>query len=242
MQKKIKPLLCSLLLLVALPCVCGAQNQMARIRQLVKDLNVPFEMRKKRDEAVTALAKIGKPAAPSLITACKDKDFFVREAAAKALTQMGEVAVPSLITLLQDDGKGVIQITADGSGVSVSHTDGKPDCVFTAAGALGKMGKPAIPALTVAFKKKTLWRANVALALWFMGADAGGATPLLIEALADNKSTIRALAASTLCKIGHSAKAAIPSLTKALKDSDASVRTQAQLALKAIKAQETPKK
>jgi HEAT repeat protein len=242
MHKRIKTLLCWLILLLALPHTCGAQNQMARIRQLVKDLNVPFEMRKKRDEAVTALAKIGKPAVSSLVAAAKDKDFFVREAATKALVQMGEVAVPSLINLLQDDGKGVIKITADGTGVSVSRSDGKSDYAFNAAGALGKMGKPAIPALTVAFKKKTLWRANVALALWFMGADAGGAVPLLIEALMDNESTIRALAASTLRKIGTPAKTATPQLTKALNDADASVRTQAQLALKAIKPTETPKK
>ena len=131
-----------------------------------------------------------------------------------------------------------------------------------AAEALGKIGpdaKPAVPALSEAFKDKNevvRLAAGVALArivpegvpaliealkdkneVFRLAAAVAlarigpEAVPALIEALKDEDKVVRVFAAIALAEIGPEAKAAVPDLIEALKDKDKDVRRVAAQAL-----------
>src|SRR5262249_9020657 len=106
-----------------------------------------------------------------------------------------------------------------------------------AAEALGKLGSPAVTALTSALKDKgndVSVRTKAAEGLGHIGPAAGSAVPVLITALKDKD--VRTEAATALGSIGPAAKAAIPDLTEATtkKNKDKTFKKAASEALKKI--------
>jgi hypothetical protein len=83
-----------------------------------------------RDQAASALGKIGPDAVPELVTALKNSDSNVRITAALALGQIGPDAVSALATALKDSDRGVRYYAA------------------LALGAIGPDAGDAVPALT----------------------------------------------------------------------------------------------
>src|SRR5207249_1164290 len=141
---------------------------------------------------------------------------FVRRFAAQGLGEVGadpKLAVPALSALLKEDKKELTE---------------------AAITSLGKMGRPAVPALMDALKNKegtnkpkkgdkkapkpadrtAFLRAKAAQALGEIGAPAKDAVPALIDALKD--ASIRADAATALGNIGPDAKSAVSALRDAV--------------------------
>src|SRR5262249_5740250 len=90
-----------------------------------------------------------------------------------------------------------------------------------AAEALGKIGPPALPAVSAALKHKNAQvRCGAIAALGNMGAAAKPAVPALVEFLDDERDALRQEAAEALGNIGVAAEAAVPALIEALRDPD----------------------
>ncbi len=87
-----------------------------------------------------------------------------------------------------------------------------------AADALGRIGQPAVPALTDALlDADSAVRLQACRALAFMGAQAAGAVPALQRALNDSEISVREAAAAALGQIGAAAEPAIPELNQMLR-------------------------
>jgi HEAT repeat protein len=163
-----------------------------------------------REQAVWALAKIGKPAMPTLHEALKDSKRFVRERAAVLLVKMGEPAMPALIAALKDrDVYGAV--------ASELITFGEEET-------LAKIGMLAVPGL-IAAPKDSKWTVPEQAALVKIGEPA---VPALIAALKDNDWRVREQASVVLVKIG---KPAVRALCEVLKDNKWRVRRGAAAAL-----------
>jgi CubicO group peptidase (beta-lactamase class C family) len=101
-----------------------------------------------------------------------------------------------------------------------------------AAVALGRIGEPAVPALTRALgSDSTELRWSAAIALGRMGTLAAPALPELTALLADASADVRHVAAVTIGGLGAAAGAAAPALTRCLGDRDEAVRRAATRAL-----------
>ena len=100
---------------------------------------------------------------------------------------------------------------------------------------LGKIGEPAIPALTEALQdKNSLVGRSAAEVLAKIGLPA---IPALAKGLKNSNPFVRIISASALERIRLKAKTAIPQLVPALKDSEARVRSSAASALGSIGAE-----
>ncbi len=195
-----------------------ADENDAAIDALIKQLKSPdSDMRREAAKKLGELGKDARKAGPALVTALKsDKDLYVRRFAAQSLGEIEadpKLAVPPLAALLKEDMK---ELT---------------DAAITS---LGKMGEPAVSALTDALKNKegtkkpkkgdkkapkatdrtAFLRAKAAQALGTIGPDAKAAVPALIEALKD--TSIRNDAVVALGNIGPDAKDAVPALREAI--------------------------
>jgi HEAT repeat protein len=101
--------------------------------------------------------------------------------------------------------------------VALQATAGEP-IQLAAADALGRIGEPAVPALTEAlFDGNAVVRLQAARALGYMGAQATAAVPALERALHDQDEAVRQQAALALGQIGPPAAPAVPSLLQMLK-------------------------
>ena len=204
-------------------------------------------------EASHALGKIGEPAVEPLINALRDDSAWVREKAADALGKIGGTrAVEALIESLEDSsGTGVRSTVrdkvADALGAigdaravepliktlkdsSWPHFSGpvSGDLWHSGAGALGKIGEPAVEPLINALRDSDddvrLW-AVVALG----ATDDKRAVEPLIKMLKDDEDDIRMRAADALGYIGD--HRAVKPLRRALKDESQRVRAAAGHAL-----------
>jgi beta-lactamase regulating signal transducer with metallopeptidase domain len=93
---------------------------------------------------------------------------------------------------------------------------GKASQYARAAKQLGKIGKPAVPALIELLAEDNCWAAE---ALGEMGPDAEEAVPALIKAVNEGgPGGVRGFSAAALAKIGPGAREAIPALIKAAED------------------------
>jgi HEAT repeat protein len=181
-----------------------------------------------RDMAVInaedTLTKIGPAGLPHLIEALATRKALCRYVVVQALGRMGPAAkgaVPALIAeakRLEDEPNVKLDVSAE------------------AAGALAKIGSPAVPALIELLKQGDIsQRQGAAWALGEMGSQAKDAVPLLIKALTSSKDMYYQQAMiNALGKIGPPARAAIPALTSALNDPDVQTRAMAKSALEHI--------
>ncbi|MDE0184082.1 MAG: HEAT repeat domain-containing protein [Candidatus Poribacteria bacterium] len=167
------------------------------INKLKKGL---YETEGIRVSVVQGLGGIGTPAAVSgLIEALNDPSGFVRRMSITELARIGE-PVDDIILLLMK---------------TLADTDA--DVRVEGSQALGRIGVPAVPALTEGLSHETLevriWSAN---ALSQIEGDIQVAEPVLIQALRDKDKDVRRYAAYALKKIGtpEAIKAAIPVLEK----------------------------
>ena len=104
-----------------------------------------------------------------------------------------------------------------------------------AALALGRIGAPAVPALTQALQGPSSdVRWSAAISLGRVGSPALAALPALTKALADASEHVRQAAAVALGGLGQPARSAAPELTRLLSDRDEAVRAAAALALRQV--------
>ena len=213
--------------------------------EALKDKDVVLSSR-----AASALGKIGpaaKAAAPALIATLKDKDrdFITRSDAARALGKIGAEAktvVPVLIQALADKDLDVRLRAAEALGNigpeardaipalrrAFQKNEGDLFLAPTIVSALGRMGKPAVPALIDALKSNQEFvREKAATALGKLGPEAREAVPNLIEMLKKDDWKDRQRACQTLGRIGTEGRSAVPALKEAVKDRNAWVRESA---------------
>ena len=187
------------------------------------------------DNAVEALGKIGAPAVEPLIAALRDEDWYVRENAAEALGETKDArAVKPLIEALKDLNIRSRAAEALGEIKDVRAIDpliaalGDEEQYFrnNVAGALGKIGAPAVAPLMAALRGHV--RENAVGALGKIGAPA---VAPLIAALKDEDTNVRRNAADALGEVND--VRAVEPLIEALKDPN--VRRNAADALGEIK-------
>jgi hypothetical protein len=101
--------------------------------------------------------------------------------------------------------------------VGMQATTGEP-LQLAAADALGRIGQPAVPALTEALMDGSpVVRFQAARALAYMGVQATSAVPALMQSLNDQDSSVRQQSALALGQIGPPAAPAVPQLLQMLK-------------------------
>jgi HEAT repeat protein len=84
--------------------------------------------------------------------------------------------------------------------------------------ALGQIGEPAVPALSMALTDTDpLVRVEACRALAYMGAKAKAAVPQLTQALNDSQSAVQLEAAKALGQIGEPSAPAVPKLMEMLR-------------------------
>jgi len=159
-------------------------------------------------KATTALAAIGEPALPALLTALLDEDDNVRQGVAEALGKLRDPrAVDPLINALQDEQSIVRAYAAD---------------------ALAELGDERAIEPLVALLTDEDWyvRARTLFALGQLGGPLVFAP--LVSALEDQDSRVRSAAASALGKLQDARIHDV--LLEVLSDPDGSVRSAAVLA------------
>jgi HEAT repeat protein len=182
-----------------------------------------------RRAAAFALGELG-PAAEdvtALAAALRDKDANVRRHAALALGRAGAAALDPLIAALgaeQAETRRLASLAAQGIGPAAAPlaprlAEALQDKDFNvqrqAAGALAKVGKPAVSALSAALKEGGS-RRLAAAALGEIGPAAAGAAPLLREALKGDDASLAQAAAVALLRVAPGDEAALAHLVKAL--------------------------
>jgi HEAT repeat protein len=189
-----------------------------------------------RQEAVAALAAIGRPlAAPAVrhlaALAATEPDRAVRKLALAKLADLAGPAdsgiAPQLTPLLESD---------DGESARLA--------AFVLASLGGKYAVPALPVLCQVLKQADMHAQELAsTALARIGPEASPAVPDLARALGDSKSAVvRRNSALALSRIGPEAKAAVPELVRSLDASEpADVRSLAAEALARIRYPGTEK-
>ena len=196
--------------------------------------------------AAEALANVGTPAVPALVTALGAKGAPTRRGAALALGKIGRTAtdaVPKLAALVKDKDR-LVRIEAATALGRIDPDAGARHAVpllgdedygvrhaaAKALGACGPAARGAIPALTKVLHDERLEvRRAVFEALGRIGPEA---VPALSQALTDQTDGwMRKHAARALGKTGVKA---VPPLTRTLADRDAEVRREAAWSLAEI--------
>jgi HEAT repeat protein len=113
---------------------------------------------------------------------------------------------------------------------------GNKDKAKDASVELGKIGKPAVPALIKALEDNGKYtRRYAARALREMGEDASDAIPALSNAIKDSDSQTREYSVEALGNMVNEAEQVIPVLKKATKDSDNDVKKKAAKSINSLK-------
>lgn len=209
-----------------------------------------------RKAAVEAVVQIGKPALPVLIDALTDNDRRLDvaealrridpQAASRAgVDQTTAADLPALVRVFSNKERSEEARRAAVAAVGQLGRAAEPalDSLISAladlairptvALALGKVGKPAVPALAAKLKDGDAGvRASAAAALGHVGSDARDATPTLVEALQDRDREVRRAAGQALEAIGPDTDKAVPALIAVLRSNDAEPVRQA--AIKAL--------
>jgi HEAT repeat protein len=212
-----------------------AKPAIPQLTQMLKDPNQNV-----RGKAARALAEAGPEAVPSLTAALKDQE--ARPYAAAALAEFRPVpqdALGALIDNLKEESpeqRGPAQAALISIGPPAV-----PPLIDTlkdkerrngAALTLGRIGKPAEPALPNLLEglrdPDATFRMSAHHALVFLGP---GAVPYLVRALADPSERVWYSAVLALGKIGPAARSAVPALVDALKGGNTSLRILALNAL-----------
>jgi HEAT repeat protein len=208
------------------------------------------------NQAVDALASLGAKAVPRVLRGLKNE--ALRKLAAQIIGRIGpeaKDAVPALVEALvssdDDEYRREIQFALGAIGPEAAGAtpalikalaDDNEELRHSACYVLGKIGpaaKQAAPALEKNLNSddKFLRLVSVWALLRILPGEARIAqlaTPLLTQALQDEREMVRAEAASALGDIGEIAKPTIPALNKALDDPSPAVRAAAAEALKKL--------
>ena len=153
------------------------------ISLLIADLKKNF--RRNQTQLIRLLGEIGRPALPMLIAELSNKDYAIRRVCIMAIGEMpGQAApaIPQLIKMLERD-----------------HISG-----CQAAGALAKIGLPALPALLDVLKKGGQRSQTHAMsAIFHIGKRAQIAIPVLEKIAQDRKSNsnLKSLARTAIANI-----------------------------------------
>jgi len=129
-------------------------------------------------------------------------------------------ALLSCVTLSGCSGSSSIDISKLPPPVNVAlPTTAGEATQIAAADALGRIGQPAVPALSEALADPdAVVRLQACRALAYMGAKAAPAVPQLVKRLyLDSEEAVRLQAARALGQIGEDAKPAVPPLMEMLK-------------------------
>ncbi|MHC4399851.1 MAG: HEAT repeat domain-containing protein [Planctomycetota bacterium] len=206
--------------------------------------------------ASVALAEIGPPVVPKIVSALGNEDPAVRAGAAFVLNHLGrraKAAVPAMIRPLKDDDPIVRRAIAGALGKAGRTADAfkvanaligvlqDEDFVVRAGaaeslGLLGPAAQAAVPQLSLLLMtdEETWPQSASAEALGRIGP---AATTQLIIALGHPEAEVRCLAAKALVRIGPDAKLANAALIRCLEDDDPAVRVRAAFALWTIDGQ-----
>ncbi|MCM2304952.1 MAG: HEAT repeat domain-containing protein [Elusimicrobia bacterium] len=171
-----------------------------------------------RDAGLTAVAKMGPKAVPTLLALLKSPDLRNRAGAAlfQAAGPSSAEHIPALLGCLHDP--------------AVNNY-----CGNTLVKISGPKTADRVPALSEALKDadKTV-RQYAAAALGQIGPKAHGAVPALTAALKDAEPSVRLNAAQALGKVGRGAKEAAPALKLMTHDHSVPLKNAAKEALKKI--------
>jgi CubicO group peptidase (beta-lactamase class C family) len=119
--------------------------------------------------------------------------------------------------------------------------DADPYVQGQAAVALGRMGRAAVPSLTIALESTNpSVRKGSITALGRMGGAAAPVLPTLVKALGDADAGVRCGAVIALGEVGSLGKTAAPAVREALHDADEEVRWAAGWALERLGAEPGP--
>jgi HEAT repeat protein len=219
----------------------------ALIRVLNENGPGPAESERARVAASAALGRIGPPAraaVPALVDELRDENPFCNMAAADALASLGpaaRAAVPALRDFLRqrrdaDDrffpyarlcvAEALWKLGGPDNAVAAVPAEllrddhaGIREAAAKALGSMGPGARSAGPAL-----RKALERGRgggelveVCRALWRIDQDPKPPLPLLVGALQELDSSVRAEAADLLPELGPEAKPAVPALQEALR-------------------------
>jgi len=156
-----------------------------------------------------------------LLKQLKNRDISERQAALRELNMLGAesaAGVPLLVSALSDDNEEIRQIVT---------------------AVLGKIGKPAVPALAQALKNDgVLVRRQALLALSRVGRDGKEAVPAVVAAVKDDSKDVRSFAVAALLKIDPEGPAILPALKQTLQDADKGVRIGAVYTLEDLARKE----
>jgi RNA polymerase sigma factor (sigma-70 family) len=179
--------------------IARLQQEINRMQRRLAALQAKLEAQGRPAEAVMFRGK-GKD---FWIEALKDRDPKYRRDAVDALGAIAEVdrtVIPFLIACLKDTQAGG----------------------FNAAGLLGHLGEPALPALRDAMKDgDEFTRRTAAYALGMIGPKA---VPVLADGLKDGQIRVVAVAIRSLLEIGRKDEAAVRVVQSAIKDKDVKLR------------------
>lgn len=179
------------------------------IESLIKALD--YSLSQVKQSVIQALVEIREPAIQSLISALDNKRSNVREAAAETLGRIGDpVSIGPLVQILKDDDLGVRMAVGN---------------------ALAKIGKPAVPTLTMVLTDSSNDVKKVAAETLGKIKDLESIEPL-IQLLKDDDLGVRLTTVSSLQEVGEPA---VPSLIEALKNDNNNIRNGAATALGRIK-------
>ena len=202
-----------------------ASAAVPRIRTLLQDPS--SSIRRTAASALWWIESDSQVAVPILIEGLEDTraDLLDRQTCVYVLGEMGpkaEAAVPALIVLLRGIQKSI-------------RTETSVELSSNATEALGRIGEPAVPALTILLgdKDPDICK-NAAWALRKMGPKAKAAVPALCKMSRESDVELRRFAVGALGKIGPEAHGAVTELIERLQDSDWKIRGSAIWALGSI--------
>jgi len=195
-----------------------------------------------------ALAHIGKPAIPGLITTLSSENPQARLFAADALGRLGEKsaeALPALIKLLEDDDR---QVRGRAAGICVKIDPGNKKAIQGITGLLGdkatsvrhaalkalaQIGSGAQPAVPEIAKNLTHARKEIQRsALLALGSIGGTGTDALTDAARNNPDPfIRKYAVRALGNVTPRTPKPVPALIKGLSDTNRDVRRESAWSL-----------
>ncbi len=176
--------------------VCPLKSQGKDVQQLIKQLE--DESRVVRVNAAEALGQLANPVAvPALVRTLGDPDRIVSGTAALALIRIGKLAVRALRIVLEDENGSIrrwaayaLGLIGDDSTVmalveALDDTNGNVS--HEVAGALVKIGKPAVPGLVEAlYDENDAVRHSAARILKQIGFPARRAVLELAQAVKNN--------------------------------------------------------
>ncbi|MCZ6677540.1 MAG: HEAT repeat domain-containing protein [Candidatus Poribacteria bacterium] len=162
-----------------------------------------------------------------LIEGASHAEVNVREGSVWALGQIGAAAqdaVPALIGALAEALERI---------GTPEDSDENRNIRLIAAEALGKIGQPAVPALTKALNDKNdQLRVGAVYPLYQIDASKlDTVLPVLIEGIRDADGNVREISVWAAGRMGAAAKDAVPALIQALHDENANIRESAASAL-----------